>query len=211
MSPLYTDDQKKAVVARFIYERGNKKADIVDYAPIKDCITEKRITLLYALAKSGSQFDSLHNIIRFYTNGDAQTYVEWLISAISGTLEEPVTEDVFKKAVNQLFMFLFNLSGTLQSNVDLFVPCRVNDELEEKLKGYDKSLSSLDLHMNIARERIKQTEARVDRMNEQIIDALEKIGKWQKEYQPYLDDLKTEQEKIGKAFKGNINAKKRDN
>jgi hypothetical protein len=205
MNALYTDEQKKAVIARFIYERGNENATIYNYSPITECMNKKRIALLCALNKSGSKYDSFHNVILFYTDDDAQTYVEWLISAVSGTIEESITENMFKRAVNQLFMFLFNLSGTLHSEVDLLTPCQVNDELEARLKGYDTQLASLELHMNVAREKIKQDETRVDHMNDKIITALDTIQKWQQVYQPYLDDLKNEREaasNLEKSLKG---------
>ncbi len=51
-------------------------------------------------------------------------------------------------------------------------------------------------------DRLEQIELEVNTLktDDEIVDTLEKIHTWQKTYQPYLDTLKSEHDKIGKAF-----------
>jgi len=199
MSPLYSDKDKAEAIEKFIYARSKKLATINNYTPITNCIAEGRIKLLLSLEKSGSSLAGRYpyeKMIFHYTDSDARIYVEQLISIVSGTEEDAVSEEIFKKAVNQLFMFIFGLTGTLQSSVELLAPY------------------SLDKRLVIFQEQISVVEKRVDHMDEQIMDTLEKILKWQKEYQPDLDDMKKERKErddIAKSLKGNGTIGKKGN
>lgn len=197
MSTLYSDTDKIIAIRKFIHARSNKNAIIADYSPIREYIATGRITLLCKLAKSGSYTQSSYPYekVYYYSDADAKTYVEWLISALNDTLDTPVTEEIFKKAVNQLHMFVFSLSGTLKSNVDLLQPY------------------SLDEHLKELKEKILSVDAKVERMNDKIITALERTQRWQKMYEPYLDELKKEHDErntIEKSLKGTENGKKKD-
>jgi hypothetical protein len=194
---LYSDKEKEIAIRKFIYAQSNKQAGIADFSPITDCIANKRVTLLYNLPKTDSITGSHYPYTKTYYYGDydAQTYFGWLLSAVSGTGDNPVTEEVFKKAINQLFMFIFGLPGTLVSKVDLLEPYSIDKELIE------------------FRQTIGLLDNKVDRMNDKIVKALERIQQWQKMYQSHLDELKQEHEERDKlSSKGaDENGQKRHN
>jgi len=174
MTRLYSDKDKATAVRNFIYARSNGQAEISDFSEIADYMEKGWVTLLHPISKSG-KYETYTTTEWYYNQKDAETYFEWLISVVAGTEDKTVSEEVFKKAVNQLFMFLFGISGTLASKVELLTPY----SLDEQLIEFDK---------------------KVDRMNEQIVEALERIMAWQQKYQPYLDRLAKEQESIENAL-----------
>jgi len=50
-------------------------------------------------------------------------------------------------------------------------------------------------------EQIRLELNHLDNRHEEVIDVLEAIRAWQKEYQPILDELKQERDRLGKALK----------
>ena len=180
MTSLYSDKDKTTAIRKFIFARSKNFARIDSFTGIKECIAEGRIKLLQPLKMSGSYSESSYpyKTVYYYTEGDAQTYFEWLISVVAGTEDVSVPEEVFKKALNQLFMFIFGISGTLHSQVELLTPY------------------SLDEHLADFKEKISLVEKKVDRINEQIVNTLEKIIDWQQKYQPYLNKLVKDQDSM---------------
>jgi hypothetical protein len=185
MNPFYSDSDKVKAVEKFIYARSIRKAFISTYKPIKECLVDGRIKTLTATTKSGQHTESTYPYKKsfYYTDGDAQSYFERLVAIVSGTEEEAVSEELFKKAVNQLFMFIFGLSGTLQSTVDLLESL----SLDEKTK---------------LENQIVLVDKKVDHIDEQIVTALETIIRWQQKYQPYLNKLAKDQQNLEKALRG---------
>jgi len=50
-------------------------------------------------------------------------------------------------------------------------------------------------------EQVRLEVNRLNNQNESVIDVLEKIQVWQKEYQPILNELKEERARLGKVWK----------
>jgi hypothetical protein len=153
MNPLYSDKDRETAIRKFVYVRSIKQAGIADYSPITSCIANERIKLLCEVAKTGYYKKTMYpyETVYYYSDKDALTYFEWLISVVSGTQEGVVSQETFTKAVNQLFLFIFGLTGTLTSKVDLLEPY------------------SLDEHLTELKERIFRVDTKVDHMNEKMV------------------------------------------
>ncbi len=197
MTPLYSDTDKAVAIRKFMYARSMGQSGINSYEGIQQSIAAERIELLHAVPKSGSyQANYSSKTTYYYTEGDAQVYFEWLMSAVAGT--EEVSEEVSKKAINQIFKFLFTVAGTLsnRAQTELLTPYSLDEEIKE------------------VTQKISEVEKKVDYMNGKILDALERIGNWQKTYQSCLDELKREHQerkKIAKSLEtGKNDGKKRD-
>jgi hypothetical protein len=192
---ITTFRDKEIVMRKFLHARSLKGANIVDYAPITDYMKSTAATLLYDIPKTG-HYDSPHypyNRTYYYCDADAKTYVEWLISVISDTEDTPISTELYEKAINQLYKFLFVFSGTMTSKVSLLEPYSIDEYLGE----FKQSVEVLD--------------KKVDCMNNKIMDALEKILNWKNTYDPYLIELKAERNaasRLEKSLKGGQDGKK---
>jgi hypothetical protein len=64
-------------------------------------------------------------------------------------------------------------------------------------------------------DRLTQLQKTADKRNEQIMYVLEKIRDWQKKYQPYLDEIKKDHDKLETVLKkknnGELSEKKGNN
>lgn len=187
MTGLYSLEDKKRAIRKFIFAKSKKLAKIINYNPIRECLEEERINPLFNIKKSGKKYASSWdtNPSLYYTVDDAQTYFQWLISVVTESVE--VSEGTIKKAINQLFIFLFILDGTLDvhQQTALLTPYSLDEELEKLCN------------------RISNFENKLKRMDVEIIDVLNKIMKWQQKYQSYLDRMKREQDSFDNALKSN--------
>lgn len=179
---LYSDNDRKTAIRNFIFARSKKLAKIQSYYVIKDCLNDDKVEILCKLNKSGvnrSQYYPYKVISQYYTDKDARSYFDWLISVADGTRIK--SKEVFKKAINQLYMFIFGLDNfEASSTITLLKPFSIDETLvdfENKLSNFDK---------------------KINRMNNQILDALQKIIDWQQKYQPYLDRTKKDQDSFFK-------------
>jgi len=189
---LYSDYDKRVAIRNFVFARSKKLAQIKSYYKIRDYLEEGRINILCELKKSGKNKRDTYpyNIIsRFYTVEDAQVYFEWLISVANGTRK--VTDDLFTKTINQLFMFIFGLDN-LDANpkVTLLEPYSLDEEF-----------TNID-------EKISKVQNKVNLMDKNILDALQKILDWKQHYEPYLERIKKDQDSFfNNALKRNDNSK----
>lgn len=186
MKPMYSDEDRYAIVNRFINARGQGKAIIQDFKPITKYLNDGSIKLLHKIKRTGTiikkgNYAFTIDVVEkaLYSNDDAQEYFNWLISMVSGA--EKVAEGIIKESVDQLFLFIFALRDKMSLNPDVLLIAPV--DWEYRLKSLEGKHSTL--------------ERRTDARNEKAIDALEKIVKWQKTYQPSLDRLETDYKKKG--------------
>jgi len=190
MTPLYSDADRARAIRKFIFARSKASVQVNSYEGIKDYLEEQRVEILCKLKKSGRYTkNSWSPPTHYYTEQDAKTYFEWLISVVTGTIDS--SSDVYKKAINQLFMFIFNIDDTVDADeqVSLLTPYSLDEEI-----------GNLD-------EKISQIRKKVEHMNEQIVNALEKILNWQQKYQPYLDRMVKDQDSAEKVLKGKRSTK----
>jgi len=191
MTALYSDDDRKRAISNFMFARSKKLAQIKSYNIIREYIEGQRVEMLCELEKSEKRTRRTYPydvISVHYTVDDAQVYFEWLISVANGTRK--VSDETFKKVINQLFMFIFGLDNlNAQPKVTLLKPY----SLDEELAKFDAKISGV--------------QKKVNRMNEQILDALKKIMDWKQKYQPYLDRMIKDQDSVEKALKRNDNNK----
>ena len=190
MIPLYSDADRSIAIRKFIFARSKNLAQINSYKGIKDYLEEQRVPIMCKLKKSGIYRENAYSeLTRHYTEGDAKIYFEWLISVATGTRD--ASSETRKKAINQLFMFIFDTDNTVSADeqVTLLTPYSLGGELAD----FDTKIS--------------EVQKKVNRMNEQILDALKKIMDWKQKYQPYLDRIVKDQNILEKALNGNGNNK----
>jgi chromosome condensin MukBEF ATPase and DNA-binding subunit MukB len=89
-------------------------------------------------------------------------------------------------------MFLFILRDKMNINLDTLL--KVSFEWEDRVNEFDRVLVELG-------KRLDNSERRYDRKNDELLNVLEKIGSWQKFYEPSLKANKREYDKIHGAIK----------
>ena len=184
MKPIYSEEERRKIVKHFISLRGQGKVPISDFDPITTYLDNGSIKILAKISQHGRapriDYDGRHRVGFFYNNHDAEEYFNWLISILTGA--EEASDETRKLANDQLFMFIFALRDDMSVSLDDLLD--VSSDWEHLNRNF------MDFQ--------KKTDAR----HEEMMDVLEKIGNWQKHYQPYLDTLKREQNIVKKGLKG---------
>ncbi len=216
MKPIYSEEDRHKIVMNFITLRGQGRIPIMDFSPLIPYfddikpLREIKKTMSYAnrysLYSTGSPSNQPETF--FYSSDDAQGYFNWLIWII--TVDEKATDEIRKEAVNQLFLFIFALRDKIRVNLDDFLKVRfVWERRVITLKNALKDVKEkVEYNEKCGEAGLADLKDDVEKETEKISSVLERIGNWQKEYQPYLDKLKKEQEGIDKVLRGDVDGKK---
>ena len=209
MKPKYSEEDRYKIVMNFISLRGKGKVPIFDFSPLIRYLDG--ITPLHEIKKTGCKevfdggirmpvFPNTHTasstkVVPCYGKEDAEEYFNWLIWII--TADEKATEETRKEAVSQLFLFIFALRDNIRVNLDDFLKVRFDWErkvitLKNALKEVKVKVDNIERYNDAEHSDLKDN---LEKETEKISDALEKIGNWQKYYQPYLDGLEEERKK----------------
>jgi hypothetical protein len=178
VKPLFSEEEKTQAVRTFLIALQQKKAKITSYLDIRDRIDSGRVSVLCHLNKGGHDAYGLNP---YYTNGDAQVYFEWLVSAVSGTLPDAIGDDLIKRANDQLFRFIEVMQQS--GNVEI-------DSKIQMIEPYDwqNLFSSFD-------ERLTNMQRIIDKGDKDIIEVLKPLLQLMKENKTLLKKLLRESEK----------------
>ena len=185
--PIFSYEDRLEIVTTFYHAYLQGKARINSWDAVKSYINANRVKLLLKMSPNEAvglykDWDIYGGWVTKptslqYSANQAKRYFLYLIDVISGA--EKTSEDTIKEAVDQLFKFINASRDSIVMQVELMTPHNWEDKLAD----------------------LQET---MDKRNEKIMDVLEKIGNWQKKYQPYLDEVrreKKEQKKLSQALK----------
>jgi hypothetical protein len=193
---LYSLNDRNAIVRGFIALRGKGQVVIKDFTPIARYLNDGTIKRLCFIRPNALKEMKINNETKFlpiYDQNNAEDYLNWLITTIS--IDETATEKTINDAYIQLFKFIFALRDKMNVNLDTFL--KVSFEWENWFFCLDHDFVELKQNMEYKYNR--------------TIDVLEKIGNWQKDFQPRLEKLEKIQKKADNFFRGKPNTPKRNN
>ena len=183
-SIFFSDEERNQTVRNLIVARYNHQAKISNYTRLVPYLNEGRIEILCDLKKSVKNrvFDSrghLTTVKDFFDASDAETYFEWLVSVVTHSKED-VSEDIVKKANNQLFRFIDVLGDDLhmEKNVQLLAPY----DWQKLFMSFKKQLTEMQ---NI-----------IDKGDKEIIEVLKQLLNFMKKNTKLLDSLQRENERV---------------
>ncbi len=159
--------KKAGSVRTFLVACHNGKARINQYNEIAEYLNSNRVELLHPITKSGKQakldrYGYKTGIYKeFYTNADACEYYEWLVSAVSDTTKENISEETIKKAIDQLFHFIHILQSADHLEIDERVQMIAPYDWQKLFRSFDMELVD-----------IKNT---VDRHDKEIVNILKLV------------------------------------
>jgi hypothetical protein len=106
-------NKRQQTVRNFIIACLNNQARIKSFETLTSFLNNDRINLIFKLKQSGKHTDGYGRILEtFYTNADAEMYFEWLVAVVNET--EEATDDLRKKATDQLFRFLYLMRDDIE-------------------------------------------------------------------------------------------------
>lgn len=229
MKPQYSVEDRYKIVMNFISLRGKGQIPIVDFTPLIRYLNDKEIVLLHEIKKTGYEeiydpngtirqpvFPELrvtsnvpHKVVPCISREDAEEYFNWLIWIV--TVDEKASDEKRKEAINQLFLFIFALRDKI--HVDLNSLLKVSFEWEDRIDSFERELIELKTRLensnNYYDRKLDELKDDLKDETEKIANVLEKIGNWQKEYQPCLNRLEEEQDGIDRVLNGEKSGKKR--
>lgn len=222
MKPIYSFEDRCKIVMNFIALRGAGKVPIHDFSSLSSYLSE--ITPLRPMKKTIDIEDYTDSISGFsghvsnpsamqkplFARLDAEEYFNWLIYML--TADDKATDEQRKEAVNQLFLFIFVLRDKIRVNLNDFLKARF--DWERKVITLKNALKDLKSNVEDNNEQNESEHAdlsdKLKKETEVIADTFEIIGNWQKRYQPLLEKLEREKQKIDDALKGDNIGKKRN-
>lgn len=190
MKPLFSDDERIKTVKNFVVARYQGLVKISSFNAMIPYLTEKRIKILCTLPQTGSSsYVDISGKIHqqeenCYREEDAEKYFEWLVAVVTGVAN--VSEDIVKKANDQLFQFIHVMRDNIHTdkNVQLVTPY-----------DWQALFTSFD-------ERLTDIQRIIDKSDKDTVETLKSILQWMKKYNPILDALdKENQELFGKGKK----------
>ncbi len=221
MKPTYSEEDRYKIVINFIALRGKGLAPIRDFSLLTNLLSDNGIKVLHPIKQSGvktaldsktifagSYLTEPPKTVTTYSPSDAEGYFNWLIFILTDVV--PATDETKKEAVNQLFMFIFTLRDVMQANLDDFL--RAGFEWQERIGIIDEEMATLkgnldylekhndDDHYDYNKQSKEIEQLKKDSENMSLI--LQRIRDWEEAYQPYLDNIKKEQDSLGNVFKG---------
>jgi hypothetical protein len=182
MKPLVTPEEKLATVKTFAASFGTK-LHARNYDSVQKALNDGLITPLYDLPRkdtlgyTDTSGNTTYTATGKYAPYEALEYVRWLVGVVTGSI--PTSEDNIEKAFDQLYTAIIALK-----NADQFL-----GQNFDILPAYSYFTS------------LTEVQAKVDKMDSQIVDALEKIIDWQQFYKPCLDEAKKRYDEEKEAVK----------
>jgi len=211
MTPMYSKEDRNAIIRGFIALRGKGEVPISDFRPLVRYLNDAKIKKLCFLKPASMDEVKINgetNYLPVYDEENAEDYFNWLITTIS--IGETVTEKEMDEAQKQLFLFIFALRDRMHTDLDIFL--KVRFEWQDRIDAFDRSLTDLkqsfDNSEHYNDRKHDELSENIEAETQKITGVLERIRNWQEEYQPYLNRLKKEQEGLEKALKGVQSGKK---
>jgi hypothetical protein len=194
VKPLFSDEEKAQAVRTFLVACHNKKARITNYIEIAKYLNGDRVAMLYPVEKSGSStYDDYGNYVgshATYTVQDAQEYYEALVSIVSDTSFLNVTDDMVKKANNQIFHFIHVMQTAGHISMDDKIQMIEPYDWQKLFLSFDKDLVDIrnivDRHDNEIAKILKSVLDYL-KQNKKLLDAL------QEDYAHYFQSDEGEQ------------------
>jgi hypothetical protein len=196
VKPLISIEERNQTIRNFIVARYQGLAKIGSYQTIVPYLSGKRIKILCPLEMSGRETHRRQvqepsyaypheeiSVTKFYNEGDAKTYFEWLVSVV--TVPEKFSETIVKEANDQLFQFIHVMRDNIQmdKNVQLIAPY-----------DWQALFTSFD-------ERLTDMQRILAKGEKDIVETLSMILLWIKKYGPVLDALENERKELFGARK----------
>lgn len=183
MKPFFSDEERAKTVKNYLIACSNKRAKIINYKDITFCLNTKRVKTLCKLTPSGQDYDNFGKVGNaYYINEDAKEYYEWLVAVVSGTEREGITEDIIKKANDQLFHFIqiMQNSGTVEidKNIQVVEPY----DWQKLFLSFDKRLTDM--------------QKAIDKGDKDIIEVLKLLLQYVKENKTLMKKLLEDSETL---------------
>jgi hypothetical protein len=119
----------------------------------------------------------------YYTDGDAQTYWEWLVSVVNGTMHEDLTGDIIKQANDQLFHFIHIMQNSDAIKIDQNVQMIAPYDWQNLFLSFDKELVEI-------RNTVDRHDKEIVNILKSVLESLKKnkelLQTLQKEYEEYF-------------------------